>query len=105
MKSNTTVTAHNKKKRKSGDACFEIPSTRVVDISIEESEHECVRESIEGKTDKQLKGVSKGKNENISKESIEKKGDDERKKGKLQKRKRDSSKRKREISRDDHNTP
>lgn len=43
MKFNATVTTANKKKKKSGDTCFEIPTTVVVDISIEESKHEDVR--------------------------------------------------------------
>lgn len=44
MKFNATVTTANKKKKKSGDTCFEIPTTVVVDISIEESKHEGVTE-------------------------------------------------------------
>lgn len=44
MKSNAIITATKKKKKKSGDTCFEIPTIAVVDISIEESKHEGVTE-------------------------------------------------------------
>ncbi|KAG5585860.1 hypothetical protein H5410_046294 [Solanum commersonii] len=58
MKSSET-TAKNRRRRKSGDAAFEMPNADVIDVSIEVSEHECVGE--DSPLGKQVKKTSKRK--------------------------------------------
>ncbi|KAH0642440.1 hypothetical protein KY290_034033 [Solanum tuberosum] len=55
MKSSATMTAKRRKKGKSGNVLFEIPDTDVVDVSIEDSEHEGVGKSSEEKKGKTSK--------------------------------------------------
>ncbi|KAG5629597.1 hypothetical protein H5410_001314 [Solanum commersonii] len=86
--------------RKFGDLLFEMPVAGVIDVSIEESDHEDVKESYERKREKQVKGGSKGKSKRKSKTSVAKKGNAEKEKGKASTKRRESSKRQREISPD-----
>ncbi|KAH0737966.1 hypothetical protein KY290_036671 [Solanum tuberosum] len=76
IKSSETTTAENRRRRKSGDAVFEMPNADVVDVSIEVSEHECVGE--DSPLGKQVKKTSKRK----PKASISKRGDPTKEKGK-----------------------
>ncbi|KAH0633287.1 hypothetical protein KY284_036073 [Solanum tuberosum] len=75
IKSSETTTAENRRRRKSGDAVFEMPNADVVDVSIEVSEHECVGE--DSPLGKQVKKTSKRK----PKASISKRGDPTKEKG------------------------
>jgi len=61
MKSSITTTAERCKKRKLGNVLVEIPDTDVVDVSIEDSEHEFVEKGSEEKREKQVKKPSKRK--------------------------------------------
>ncbi|KAH0722611.1 hypothetical protein KY290_005260 [Solanum tuberosum] len=99
MKSSETTTAENRRKRKYGDAVFEMLVVDVVDVSIESSENECVREesplgNIIKEKGKQVKKINKRK----SKASVSKKVDSEKEKGKDSQKRREPSKRKRETS-------
>ncbi|KAG5605623.1 hypothetical protein H5410_027115 [Solanum commersonii] len=53
MKSSITTTVESRKKRKLGNVLIGIPDTDVVDVSIEDSEHEGVEKSSEEKGKKQ----------------------------------------------------
>ena len=70
-----TTAAKNHRKKKSGDALFEIPTTYVMDVPIEGSVHEGVGEVSEVKREKQMNRASKGKSKWMSKKYVAKKVD------------------------------
>ncbi|KAH0739679.1 hypothetical protein KY290_038384 [Solanum tuberosum] len=82
MKSSAITTAKRCKKRKLGNVLFEIPDTDVVDVSIEDYEHEGVGKGSEEKREKQVKKPSKGKGKSkasVAKGDVSKNGKNKRK--------------------------
>ncbi|KAH0640259.1 hypothetical protein KY285_036845 [Solanum tuberosum] len=66
MKSTETTTAENRRRRRSGDTVFEMPTDDIVNVSIEVSEHKCVGEDsplgdVRKEKGKQVKKTSKRK--------------------------------------------
>ncbi|KAH0636646.1 hypothetical protein KY289_036561 [Solanum tuberosum] len=80
MKSSITTTAERRKKRKSSNVLFKIPDTNVVDVLIEDSEHEGVGKSSEARMEMQVKMPGKGKSKAcVAKRVVSKKGKNKRK--------------------------
>ncbi|KAH0738358.1 hypothetical protein KY290_037063 [Solanum tuberosum] len=80
MKSSITTTAERRKKRKSSNVLFKIPDTNVVDVLIEDSEHEGVGKSSEARMEMQVKMPGKGKSKaSVAKRVVSKKGKNKRK--------------------------